>query len=442
MTCAEMPKGRCLAGFSGGADSTALMILLTQARDEGQTLPEAIHVNHGLRGDESDGDEQYCREFCAERGITLHVIRPQLHGRSDENACREARFQCFRETMKATGIRQLVLAHNRDDLTETFMMRLIRGTGAEGLACMNRMDRQDDFLICRPLLNIGRKEIRDYLLEAGIAWREDSSNRDNAYFRNRIRNQLIPLMEEMCGGAARRIARTAMILSEENEILSRSAAEYVEQYGACRFLDTKPLTELPQAMRRRILREWWKENTTELQEHALNSRQTEEITDLSLSERGKMNLPGGLYAVKTRHGLYMTGFREKTPEPVPYQEGEIRFGDVKLITAESEGNPGNGILEQEIPAGFLKGCVIRTRKPGDRIRPFGMSGSRKLQDYLTDKGIDEPLRDRIPLLCRGQEVLLAAGVGAGGLPEWQREAENVRLKWQGVFPWCMKTERE
>ena len=137
----------------------------------------------------------------------------------------------------------------------------------------------------------------------------------------------------------------------------------------------------------------------------------------------------------------MTGFREKTPEPVPYQEGEILFGDVKLITEESEGNPGNGILEQEIPAEFLKGCVIRTRKPGDRIRPFGMSGSRKLQDYFTDRGIDEPWRDDIPLLCRGNAVLMAAGVGCGAVPMWSDEANNVRLKWSGDLPWITE-ERE
>ena len=101
-----------------------------------------------------------------------------------------------------------------------------------------------------------------------------------------------------------------------------------------------------------------------------------------------------------------------------------------------EGNPGNGIREQEMPADRMNGCVLRTRRPGDRITPFGMTGSRKLQDYLTDRGIDAAWRDEIPLLCRGNEVILAAGVGAGNVPEWSETADNIRVRWQGEMPWA------
>ena len=111
------------------------------------------------------------------------------------------------------------------------------------------------------------------------------------------------------------------------------------------------------------------------------------------------------------------------------------FGRFALHIDRSEGNSGDGKLEQEVPESFTHGCVIRTRRPGDRITPFGMKGSRKLQDYLTDRGIDEPWRDEIPLLCRGNEVLLAAGVGAGDIPRWRQDPGNVRLKWRGDMPW-------
>ena len=101
------------------------------------------------------------------------------------------------------------------------------------------------------------------------------------------------------------------------------------------------------------------------------------------------------------------------------------------------------MTEQEVPAGFAKDCIIRSRRPGDRIQPFGMRGSRKLQDYLTDRGIDEPWRDRIPLLCRGNEVLLAAGVGAGNIPEWKKNEAHDRLRWLGDMPWNrIKARRE
>ena len=132
-----IPEGRILAGFSGGADSTALILLLAAERDAGRNEPEAVHVNHGLRGSESDMDETFCRTTCERLKIPFHVIRPDLRGRSDENSCRDARFAAFDTVMKKTGIRILALGHNRNDVSETFMMRLLRGAGPDGLSCMN-----------------------------------------------------------------------------------------------------------------------------------------------------------------------------------------------------------------------------------------------------------------------------------------------------------------
>ena len=114
---------------------------------------------------------------------------------------------------------------------------------------------------------------------------------------------------------------------------------------------------------------------------------------------------------------------------------ELMFGDFLLKETPSEGNPGDGKRSQEVPEGFTRGCVIRTRQPGDRIRPFGSAGSRKLQDYLTDRKIPEPYRNRIPLLCRDDEVLLVCGVGAGNIPRLDGRTPSVRLTWHGDMPW-------
>ena len=433
-----LPEGRCLAGFSGGADSTAMMFLLAEARDAGRIMPEAIHVNHGLRGEESDGDEAFCRDICERLQIPLHIVRLDLEGRTDENACREERFRSFRDTLAQTGIRSLLLAHNRDDVAETFMMRLMRGAGTEGLACMGACDEHESFTIYRPLSGTGREEIRTALRRAGIAWREDSSNSSGVYFRNLVRSRLIPVMEEMSPGAAARIAQTVSILAGENEQLDREARAFLQEHSYRRWLDADALAALNEPIRKRILRTWWRMTAPLPEEHALNARQTAELASLAGSSRGKVNLPGGTYAVRCRNGIYLGGWpREQTGE-TPYTAGKIRFGETVLATLPPEGNPGDGRTAQEVPESFLRGCVIRTRKPGDRISPFGMQGSRKLQDYFTDRGIDEPWRDEIPLLCRGNEVLLAAGVGAGAIPGWQPDAGNVRLAWQGRLPWMAK----
>ncbi len=434
----EMPEGRCLAGFSGGADSTAMMLLLAAERDNGRIQPEAVHVNHGLRGAESDGDEEFCRQFCKELRIPFHAERVSLNGKSDENACRQARFRCFRKVMDTTGIRNLVLAHNRDDLAETFLMRLLRGAGTEGLACMGGRDQRSGYTIYRPMLKMGRDEIRTALSREGIRWREDSLNKSSVYLRNRIRTQLIPLMNDLSEGASERIANAAEIVTGENRILQETADAFLAVYAGERWIDTAALRTQPESLQARILRSWWRQNTPEQEEHALNTRQTADLVSLAAANRGKLNLPGGMHAVKGRHGLYLTGFPEETPEAVPFESGETEFGGIRLITGPSEGNPGNGTTEQEVPEGFLRGCVIRTRRDGDRIRPFGMQGSRKLQDYFTDRGVDEPLRDRIPMICRGQEVLMAAGVGTGAVPRWGADEKNIRLKWLGRMPWKLE----
>ena len=435
------PAGRCLIGFSGGADSTMLIRMAAVLRGKRQLEPEAIHVNHGLRGAESDQDERWCREVCAELEIPFHGVRAELGGKKDEDSCRKERFRCCREVMEQTGIRDLVLGHNRDDLAETFLMRLMRGAGLEGLACMSGIDEREGFRIYRPLLRTGREEIRNVLQSEGFSWREDSSNGSGTYLRNRVRHRLIPAMNEMAEGAAGRIARTAEILYLENRMLRKTADQFLESHSCDSWLDAQALLQCPEAARRRILREWWRQHLPETDEHSLNAGQTERLMNLLNAERGKENLPGGLIAVRGRHGMYMTGIRKDPIPEIPIAPDfprEIAFGKLCLAVSASSGNPGNGIRTQEIPAGFLNGCVLRTRRSGDRIRPFGMSGTRKLQDYLTDRGIDEPMRDEIPLICRENEVLWAAGVGTGAVPKWDAGRQNIRLTWQGTMPWRLK----
>ena len=324
-------------------------------------------------------------------------------------------------------------------------MRLIRGAGTEGLACMSGLDARDGYTIRRPMLKMGREEIRHALSEEGVPWREDSLNESSAYLRNRIRGRLMPLLNELGPGAAERIAKTAELVTGENRMLQDMAESFLAAHADGRTLDAEALGKQPEAMRLRILRAWWKRNAPETDEHALNAAQTEALAALAAAPKGKINLPGGLHAVKGRQGLHLTGFPAEAQEEVPF-EPEIPwktvFGGIRLTAGPGEGNPGNGKTEQEVPEDFLRGCVIRTRRNGDRIRPFGMEGSRKLQDYLTDRRIDEALRDRIPLVCRGNEVLLAAGVGTGAVPRWSAEARNIRVKWTGRMPWTAEERKE
>lgn len=432
-----LPDEPLMIGLSGGADSVALTMMLTLQRKDGLA---AVHVNHGLRGAESDGDEEFVRNLCRAKGIPLAVYRAELGGRRDEKAAREARFAFFRRAMKENGAAALVLAHHRDDLTETFLMRLLRGSGTEGLRCMVPDDGRMGIRVLRPMLGITRREIREALEEDGIPWREDSSNTDSRYLRNAVRSRLIPLMEEISPGSSGRIAGAARRAALDSEALEEAARSAAGSSTGKPWLDTDLMNGYPEAVQARILREWWRKNGPALDEHELNERQTRELLRLAQKERGTVNLPGNRHCVKRNATLFLEEDGRRKPEPAAFHAPETLFEGIRLRQLNGQTNPGDGKTCQEVPIGFADGCLIRTREDGDRIRPFGSSGSRKLQDYLTDRKISQPWRDRIPLLCRGKEVLLVCGVGAGAVPRWNPEEKHVRLQWIGDMPWMKETE--
>ena len=427
--------GRYLLGLSGGADSVAMLLMLLPGIRSGKIILEAAHVNHGLRGAESDRDETFCEELCRKEGIPLHLFRAELHGRTDEASARRARFSFLFRQYKESGADALILAHHADDQAETFVMRLLRGAGADGLECMKNEETVNGIRILRPMLRLRREEIRLALKADGYEWREDSTNSDTAYLRNRIRTEVIPTMSRITDAAVEKICRASGLIAQDNEALNTQANHLLERYMSGNRIDAETLAAEAPALRSRVLRMWWDMHRPELKEHTLSLEQTTALDGLLFASNGKVNLPADMHAVRTGRYLFIQDKTSTVPDPVPYNSPGTCFGDYLLTEGPSEGNPGNGKTTQEIPVGFADGCVIRTRRPGDRIRPFGSSGSRKLQDYLTDRKVAEPFRDRIPLLCRGNEILLVCGVGAGNIPAWNSKVKQIRLTWHGEMPW-------
>lgn len=317
------PEGKCLLGLSGGADSVGLLHLLLPLREEGSISLEAIHVNHGLRGEASDGDEAFVRELCERQRIRLHTVSLDLRGKKDENSARTARYAAYRQVLAAEGIPTLILAHQREDQAETFLMRLLRGAGPEGLGGMRAAEERNGYTLLRPMLDISGRELRDALREAGIPWREDGSNRDGAYLRNRIRMELIPLMEQTAPGAAGRIARTAGLIALENDAM---AAEAERALAACREgeeLNAEKLSALPQAVRTRALRRWWRIRGPVLEERELSYEQTGRLEGLTASPRGTIiNLPGGWRARREKETIRLMDPASRTKNNRPKRKGD------------------------------------------------------------------------------------------------------------------------
>ena len=329
-------NGNYLIGLSGGADSVALTIMTAERIREGKIRAAAVHVNHGLRGAESEEDERFVRELCKELGISCHVYRANLSGRSDEAAAREARFACFRQALREAGADGLLLAHNADDQAETFIMRLLRGAGADGLQCMAEEQVTGGIRILRPMLTLGRDEIREALRADGVNWREDSSNRDKAYLRNRIRLELIPQMEGIAPGAVRRICEAARLIRKDNEALQNAARERLEAAAKADLFETAELENDPEAIQSRALRMWWRANGPERDEHELSSDQTRQLITLLKSGKGKVNLQGGYHADRSPGFLHLSGPVRETPAPVEVSGPETRFQGFRLTDTPSE----------------------------------------------------------------------------------------------------------
>ena len=437
---AAIPEIPLAAGFSGGADSTALLLMLNRiCRERGVPLT-AVHVNHGLRGEASDGDELFARDLCAREKIPLLVYRADLKDRTDENSARKARYGFFRQAMAESGAKALVLAHHRDDQAETMLMHLFRGAGPEGLAGMRPDSVTDGIRILRPLLSIGRQELRDALTADGITWREDSSNGDTRYTRNMIRARIMPEIERCFPGAAGHICTAAGLLAGQAGYLTEEAERFIARYAGRNWILREPLLKTNEALRAVILRHWWAKSFAEgLDERALSSTQTAALTAIA-ENGGTVNLPDGRTARACGQCLHITGRDAPDRTEIPFTGSDITLGGVTLRVLPDAGEPGDGARTQSIPKELAEGCVLRLRHPGDRIRPFGAQGSRKLQDYLTDRRVDAPFRDRIPLLCKGNEVLLCAGIGAGNIPRYEDAGERITLLWQGEMPWTYKPE--
>lgn len=429
---------RLLIGLSGGADSVALLLLLL---DTGRQLT-AVHVHHGLRGDDADADEAFVQSLCRQRDVPLlcfHAVPPE---HPSEAWARETRYDFFRQAMHQTQADALVLAHHQNDQAETMLLHLLRGAGLQGLTGMRRDMTLDGMRILRPLLDVPRQALQEELLRRGQPWREDGSNADRAFLRNALRLDVLPAMEHASPGAARRMAQTSLLLQADLDALETLTEQFLRQHdGTQPYLPLTPLMQQPLGLQRRILRRW--RTLVSPGAEALTQRQTDALRALLSSPPGsRCNLPGDLHGYRGWTHLHLIHPQQQpqASETVFDPVHGAQLGGLHLIPSPFDGWPGDGLQAQAIPLSMLsEPLTLRFRRPGDWMRPYGLSGRKRLQDVLVDRRIDAPFRARIPLLCRGSEVLLAAGVGAGDVPACTDQHSHILLRWNGRMPWQHKT---
>jgi tRNA(Ile)-lysidine synthase len=393
---------------SGGADSACAAAGV--AGHAGAAGVRALHVNYGLRADSAE-DEQTCRELCDRLGIELSVEHPRLGQGNLQAAARDARYAAAERLADRAGADWIATGHTRTDLAETMLYRLAVSPGVRGLLGLPARRGR----LVRPLLAIGRSDARRLAAEAGLPFRDDPSNLDPAYARNRIRNEILPVLHELSSAAEENVAATRAELAEDAEALRRLAARALESAGAGAGVAAVPaeaLVELEPAVRRLALRELAERAGG--REVALGRERAAEIWRLAREpEGGEVDLGGGLRAVCEYGHVRFAAGEEPAPEPVALTvPGRCRFGswDIRADLRPAPVEPA-GPERATLDAGALGSeLVVRCWREGDRMRPLGLGGSKSLADLFSDGGVPRSLRRRLPLVTAGGRIAWVAGV--------------------------------
>lgn len=423
-----------LAAVSGGADSVAMLISLHELAGRLGFAVEVIHLDHAIRK-ESAADAAFVRDLAQRLGLPVTIRRtlvPRLareRGISTEMAAREARLSFFADSARRRGAACVATAHTADDQAETVLLRLLRGCGPRGLSGIAPESRFGDLRLVHPLLCVRHAEVVRYLTGLHVAWREDPSNRCTDFLRNRVRHEVLPLLEGRINPAARdALVRTAALLREDADWLDALGEQTLDVLVAAPGgpdLTVAALNAMPPALRRRVVRLWLARAGLPLD--SLPFGVIEDVLELAATARGtrSIDMQGGVRVVR-RYGVLSAaaGGRETSGPPPASQR--LRVPGESLLIEQNlrvliERKPG---LERQphaalgvfpawatLSANALRGrrLWVRSWRAGDRMAPLGMKGSRKLQDIFTDAKVPAPARAGLPVITDGSRIVWLPG---------------------------------
>jgi tRNA(Ile)-lysidine synthase len=398
---------RYLVAFSGGLDSTVLLHALAQGADRHRVPVTAVHIDHGLHP-ESPAWARHCRRVaeafgCAFLEGKVIVAGNEVAAVGLEAAAREARYAALRELMRAGDV--LLSAHHQEDQAETVLLNLMRGSGLAGVAGIGAAQPFGAGLLLRPLLNVARRELLAYAGSLDLEWLDDPANVDARFDRNFLRREIMPRLTERWPAAARRLQRSAELAAESAQLLDELATLDLAALGTARRLDIARLTRLSAARQRNVLR--YAIRSLGLPP-APSTRLQQALTELVPARpdaRPLVRWPGAELR-RYRGRLYILSEPAPLPEAAP---GRLYAG------AELYPGPGLGRLRLEPeasggldPAIVDRGLDVRFRAGGERIRPAGREGTRPLGKLLQESGVVPWMRDRLPLLYAGNDLVAVA----------------------------------
>ena len=394
--CRLTGREAVVCAFSGGPDSTALLLELLRLRDQGRIGPlYAAHFEHGIRGREARDDLMFCRELCWKLRVPLFSesgdvpALAQREGLSLETAARQLRYGFLRRLKGALGAEVIALGHHRDDQAETVLLHLVRGSGMGGLTGM--APRSGDLV--RPLLGVSREDIRAYLQERGQPWRQDSTNLAPDGARNRLRLEAMGALAAVNPRAAEHIARCADRLRAEDEYLNGLAQSALDETGGSR----RALLKLPPVLQNRAALLLLRQVTEDFTEADVSRL----VTVFSLPSGRTVPIRGGLVARADGDRLLIGPAAEEESFCEPLPVGKTVDTPWGIYGAEWA---QRAVIPCPANEAYLDGdkvtwpLTLRQARPGERFAPLGLAGSKLLSDYYTDRKMTHDQR-RTPLVA-------------------------------------------
>jgi len=412
-----------LVGLSGGPDSVCLLYLFYLLKNEYRLKISAAYIDHGLRPEDIPKEIEFCRNFCKNLNVEFHTQSVSVKDYAQrerinlQESARILRYAALDQISIVIKAHKIAIAHNADDQAETVIMRLLRGAGPAGLSGIPPVRKK----IIRPLIEIERKEIEEYLKNRNIAYITDPSNESLKYLRNRIRHTLMPVIKSISPQAIKIISKTADILREENDyinitvtktlmrLISRKTDQKVELF--CNPMEPLNIVILRRALRVAI------DSVRDLK--GLTFDHIEDI--INLIKNGKpgdrIYLPKGIRAIKGYSTLIITAeppkklstYEISIPKDVFLKEASVVLS-LKEIKKNELQSFGDGKKEICIDMDKLEfPLIVRARKPGDYFYPFGFGKRKKLQDFFVDEKIPRDERDIIPVIESNGNIVCIAG---------------------------------
>jgi len=414
---------KLLLGCSGGADSNAMLYLFSRLRVSLNLTLLAVHINHQIRGAESDKDEQSVKELCIKLNIPIIIHRINIPEKGNlENQARKKRMESFNKVLESYKMDKILLAHQREDQVETVILNLLRGSGISGMAGIKPVSGK----IVHPLLCFSRKDLEDILNKAGITWRTDSSNQDNKFRRNFLRNELIPLLEkEFNPELKKHLSQLADYFAQAESIFKQKNKTHfkhlcLDQQPGKIVLDKNSLLKLNKIERYYLLRDVFQQVCAcDSDFFAVHYQAIENV--LCTHGSKTLCLPHKITVIKQYEELIVQIESEKEPQDIEpllidadrtlavYGNYRFTFKYLRILPKEQKivGEEEQVIIDADkVKSPFY----IRFRKPGDKFIPFGMTQFKRLKEFFIDEKVPKYERDSIPVFDDGEKLFWIAGL--------------------------------